>query len=59
VPSIDARDGGRVTIVLVAAVALWARNTWILLGFMVPLFGWLPVTAPVWVYPALMASRRW
>jgi len=42
-------------IVLVAAVALWARNTWILLRFMVPLFGWLPVTAPVWVYPALMS----
>ncbi len=42
-------------IVLVASLALWARNTWILLHFMVPLFGWLPVTAPVWVYPALMA----
>ena len=42
-------------IVLVATVALWARNTWILLRFMVPLFGWLPVTAPVWIYPALLA----
>jgi len=42
-------------VVLLAALALWARNTWILLRFMVPLFGWLPVTAPVWLYPALIA----
>ena len=41
--------------VLLASTALWARNTWILLRFMVPLFGWLPVTAPVWLYPALIA----
>ena len=41
--------------VLVVALALWARNTWILLNFMVPLFGWLPVTAPVWLYPVLIA----
>jgi hypothetical protein len=42
-------------LVFLVAVALWARNTWMLLRFMVPLFGWLPVTAPVWVYPALIA----
>ena len=41
--------------ILLAALTLWARNTWILLRFMVPLFGWLPVTAPVWLYPALIA----
>ncbi|HUL72857.1 MAG TPA: M28 family peptidase [Vicinamibacterales bacterium] len=43
-------------VVLLVAVALWARNTWLLLGFMVPLFGWLPVVAPVWLYPALIAT---
>ncbi|HKV99248.1 MAG TPA: hypothetical protein VJN96_05465, partial [Vicinamibacterales bacterium] len=42
-------------IVLVAAIMLWARNTWILLHFVVSLFGWLPVTAPVTVYPAIIA----
>src|SRR5262249_24570187 len=43
------------SLVLLAAIALRARNTWMLLRFMVPLFGWLPVTAPVWLYPALIA----
>jgi hypothetical protein len=27
-----------------------------LLTFMVPLFGWLPVTAPVWLYPAVLSA---
>ncbi len=26
-----------------------------LLGFLVPLFGWLPLVAPVWLFPALFA----
>ena len=43
------------TIVLLAANALWTRNTWLLLKFMVPLFGWLNVTTPLWLYPALIA----
>ena len=40
---------------LIVALLLWARNTWILLRFLVPLFGWLPAVAPVWLYPAAIA----
>jgi hypothetical protein len=42
--------------VFLVSVALWAKNTWTLLGFTVPLFGWLPIVTPVWLYPALIAT---
>ncbi|MFI5177328.1 MAG: hypothetical protein ACHQO8_02125, partial [Vicinamibacterales bacterium] len=43
-------------VVLLVSIALWAKNTWLLLGFMVPLFGWLPIVAPVWLYPAMITT---
>jgi len=43
-------------VVLVASIALWARNSWVLLGFVVSLFGWLPIVAPVWIYPVTIAA---
>ncbi len=42
-------------IVLLVSIAFWADNTWLLLRFIVPLFGWLPIVPPVWLYPAVMA----
>jgi hypothetical protein len=43
------------SLVLVISIALWAHNTSLLLHFMVPLFGWLPVVVPAWLYPAAIA----
>jgi hypothetical protein len=36
------------------AAVLWVPDIVVLLGFLVPLFGWLPVAAPVWIYPAVI-----
>jgi hypothetical protein len=43
------------SLVLLVSIALWAHNTSLLLRFMVPLFGWLPVVVPAWLYPAAIA----
>ena len=40
---------------LALVLVLWAANVVVLLGFLVPLFGWLPVLTPVWVYPGVIA----
>jgi hypothetical protein len=35
------------------AMLLWVPDMIVLLGFLVPLFGWLPVAVPFWTYPAI------
>lgn len=40
---------------LVVVLLLWANNIVVLLEFLVPLFGWLPVLTPVWIYPCVIA----
>ncbi len=40
--------------VAVVASLLWVTRTGELLGFLVPLFGWLPVVPPVWLFPAVI-----
>lgn len=40
---------------LATSVVLWAKNSWLLLHFLVTLFGSLPVVAPTWLYPAVVA----
>ncbi len=40
---------------LAVVLALWATNVVVLLEFLVPLFGWLPVLTPVWIYPCVIA----
>jgi len=40
---------------LALVLVLWAANVVVLLGFLVPLFGWLPILTPVWVYPCVVA----
>lgn len=42
-------------LVAVVVVTLWAADLVVLLGFLVPLFGWLPVLTPAWLYPAVIA----
>lgn len=42
-------------LMLLVSVALWAHNTSLLLRFMVPLFGSMPVVVPAWIYPAAIA----
>ncbi len=42
-------------LVLLVSIALWAHNTSLLLRFMVPLFGSMPVVVPAWLYPAAIA----
>jgi len=37
------------------SIVLWGHNTSLLLRFMVPLFGSLPIVVPVWLYPAAIA----
>lgn len=39
---------------VLAAVSFWLVDSWRLLAFMVPLFGWLPVVTPVWLYAAVI-----
>ena len=41
--------------VLIDAAFFGLSDFPLLLGFLVPLFGWLPVIAPVWLFPALFA----
>jgi hypothetical protein len=41
--------------VAVVVAVLWAAVLVVLLGFLVPLFGWLPIATPVWLYPAILA----
>jgi hypothetical protein len=41
-------------VVAVVAVLLWFDNVIVLLTFLVPLFGWLPIATPVWLYPAVL-----
>ena len=41
--------------VLIDAVFFGLSDLPRLLGFLVPLFGWLPLVAPVWLFPALFA----
>jgi hypothetical protein len=41
--------------VAVVVATLWTADLLVLLGFLVPLFGWLPVSAPAWLYPAVIA----
>jgi hypothetical protein len=43
--------GGVLSLLTVAA--LWWPGLGLLLRFVVPMFGWLPVVTPVWLYPAL------
>jgi hypothetical protein len=38
------------------AAMVWLGDAVRLLAFMVPMFGWLPVAAPMWAYPALIAA---
>jgi hypothetical protein len=55
---VSRRDGWlRLTSACLLAVALvlWATNIVVLLGFLVPLFGWLPILTPVWIYPCVIA----
>jgi len=40
---------------LLVVLVLWAANVVVLLEFLVPLFGWLPVLTPVWIYPCVIA----
>jgi hypothetical protein len=40
---------------LAVVLALWATNVVVLLEFLVPLFGWLPVLTPAWIYPCVIA----
>jgi peptidase M28-like protein len=42
-------------VVLALSAALSAGKVLMLMAFVVPLFGWLPVAPPVWVHPALIA----
>ncbi len=42
--------------VLVTSSVLWIGNSWTLLQFMVPLFGWLPVSPPLWLFPVTIAA---
>jgi hypothetical protein len=54
---VSRRDGWlRLTSACLLAVvlALWAANIVVLLGFLVPLFGWLPLLTPVWIYPSVI-----
>jgi len=37
------------------AALLWGHTTLMLLGFVVPLFGWMSIATPTWLYPALLA----
>jgi hypothetical protein len=48
---------GRLVAILVFIVAatLWLPDAWAMLRFSVPLFGRLPVVAPIAVYPAVLA----
>jgi len=41
---------------LVLAAVLCVPNTVRLIGFMAPLFGWMPVAAPAWLLPALAGT---
>jgi hypothetical protein len=42
------------SVVACAVVALlWVHNTWLILGFVVPLLGWMSIGTPAWMYPAL------
>ena len=47
---------GASAVVLVVVLTLWAPKMVVLLGFMVPLFGWLPLHPPVWTYPAVFTA---
>ena len=49
---IAARAGA--ALVLAVAAALSASKVLLLMSFVVPLFGWLPIAAPIWVHPALL-----
>jgi Peptidase family M28 len=40
---------------LIVVAALWAAKAATVLTFLVPLFGWLPLVPPVWLYPAVVA----
>jgi Peptidase family M28 len=51
----DVRLRAASLIACVAASLLWAAKVATVLTFLVPLFGWLPVVPPVWLYPAVMA----
>jgi hypothetical protein len=56
--AVSRRDGWlRLTSACLLAVVLvlWTTNLVILLGFLVPLFGWLPILTPVWIYPGVIA----
>lgn len=43
-------------VVLVVALALWGRDTLLLVDFLVAVFGRQPVVTPVWVYPTLLLA---
>jgi hypothetical protein len=43
-------------VVLVIAGFFWIADTLRLLAFLVPLLAWLPLVAPVWLYPAVIAA---
>jgi hypothetical protein len=40
---------------LAVVLLLWVANVVVLLEFLVPLFGWLPLLTPVWLYPGVIA----
>ena len=42
-------------VVLAVTATLSASKVVLLMSFVVPLFGWLPIAAPIWVHPALVA----
>lgn len=41
--------------VFVVTAVLWVGKMTTVLTFLVPLFGWLPIVPPVWLYPVMMA----
>ena len=41
--------------VAAVVVLLWTADLVVLMGFLVPLFGWLPIATPVWLYPGVIA----
>ena len=43
--------------VVVVVLAIAASKILLLMKFVVPLFGWLPVAAPLWLQPALVSWR--
>ena len=52
------RTRGRVAslVVLIAAGSLWIQNLILLARFLVSMFGWFPVVAPSWMFPAVIGA---